>query len=106
MMYPHPIIAKEGWPYLALVGALTLLVHYLGGIAWSWPVWIIASGVLQIVRQVRVGKPTGSFIGMQLGHIGITSISLLNGATLHKQVGATCLRCKQAHRLSRLPSLA
>ena len=33
MMYPHPIIAKEGWPYLALVGAVTLLVHYLGGIA-------------------------------------------------------------------------
>ena len=33
MMYPHPIIAKEGWPYLALVGAITLLVHYLGGIA-------------------------------------------------------------------------
>jgi len=50
-MYPHPIIAKEGWPYLALVGALTLLVHYLGGIAWSWPLWIIFIFVLQFFRD-------------------------------------------------------
>ena len=51
MMYPHPIIAKEGWPYLALVGTLTLLVHYLGGIAWSWPLWIIFFFVLQFFRD-------------------------------------------------------
>ncbi len=51
MMYPHPIIAKEGWPYLALVGIVTLLVHYLGGIAWSWPLWIIFFFVLQFFRD-------------------------------------------------------
>jgi phosphatidylserine decarboxylase len=51
MMYPHPIIAKEGWPYLALVGVVTLLVHYLGGIAWSWPFWIVFIFVLQFFRD-------------------------------------------------------
>jgi phosphatidylserine decarboxylase len=51
MMYPHPIIAKEGWPYLALVGAVTFLLHYLGGIAWSWPLWIIFIFVLQFFRD-------------------------------------------------------
>ena len=51
MMYPHPIIAKEGWPYLALLGAVTLFVHYLGGIAWSWPLWIIFFFVLQVFRD-------------------------------------------------------
>ncbi len=51
MMYPHPIIAKEGWPYLALVGAITLLVHHLGGITWSWPWWIIFIFVLQFFRD-------------------------------------------------------
>ena len=51
MMYPHPIIAKEGWPYLALVGAVTLLVHYFGGITWSWPLWIIFIFVLQFFRD-------------------------------------------------------
>ncbi|MBU3584396.1 phosphatidylserine decarboxylase [Polynucleobacter sp. 15G-AUS-farblos] len=51
MMYPHPIIAKEGWPYLALVGFVTLLVQYLGGSAWSWPLWIIFIFVLQFFRD-------------------------------------------------------
>ena len=51
MMYPHPIIAKEGWPYLALVGVVTLIVHHLVGIAWSWPLWIIFVFVLQFFRD-------------------------------------------------------
>ncbi len=51
MMYPHPIIAKEGWPYLALVGFITLLVQYLGGSSWSWPLWIIFIFVLQFFRD-------------------------------------------------------
>lgn len=50
-MYPHPIIAKEGWPYLALVGVVTLIVHHLVGIAWSWPLWIIFVFVLQFFRD-------------------------------------------------------
>ncbi len=51
MMYPHPIIAKEGWPYLVLVGVLALLVHHFGGIVWSWPLWIIFVFVLQFFRD-------------------------------------------------------
>ncbi|WP_114638673.1 phosphatidylserine decarboxylase [Polynucleobacter necessarius] len=51
MMYPYPIIAKEGWPYLALVGVVTLLIHYLGGIGWSWPLMIIFFFVLQFFRD-------------------------------------------------------
>ena len=51
MMYPHPIIAREGWPYLALVGFVTLLVQYLGGSAWSWPLWIIFIFILQFFRD-------------------------------------------------------
>ena len=33
------------------MGAVTLLVHYLGGIAWSWPLWIIFIFVLQFFRD-------------------------------------------------------
>jgi len=51
MMYPHPIIAKEGWPYLALVGAIALLVQYVAGSAWSWPLWIVFIFVLQFFRD-------------------------------------------------------
>jgi phosphatidylserine decarboxylase len=33
------------------VGAVTFLLHYLGGIAWSWPLWIIFIFVLQFFRD-------------------------------------------------------
>ena len=33
--------------------------------------WVIASGCMQIVRQAKAGKPTRSFIGMQVAHLGI-----------------------------------
>jgi phosphatidylserine decarboxylase len=33
------------------VGAVALLVHFLGGIAWSWPLWIIFIFVLQFFRD-------------------------------------------------------
>jgi phosphatidylserine decarboxylase len=59
MMYPHPIIAKEGWPYLALVGAVAFLVQVLGGLFWSWPFWIIFIFVLQFFRDPQRIAPMG-----------------------------------------------
>lgn len=59
MMYPHPIIAKEGWPYLALVGGAACVVQYLGGSMWSWPVWIIFVFVLQFFRDPQRIAPLG-----------------------------------------------
>ena len=48
--YPHPIIAREGWPFLAITFAAALLAsQYLG--AWSIPFWIIAVFVLQFFRD-------------------------------------------------------
>ena len=48
--YPHPLIAREGWPFLgiALVAAL-VATSVLGG--WSWPFWVIALFVLQFFRD-------------------------------------------------------
>ena len=48
--YPHPISAREGWPFLglALVAAL-LASQFLGW--WSIPFWIIALFVLQFFRD-------------------------------------------------------
>jgi hypothetical protein len=40
MMYPHPIIAKEGWLYLVVIGVLAFIVHRIGGLFWSWPLWV------------------------------------------------------------------
>jgi cytochrome c-type biogenesis protein CcmF len=44
---------------------------WLAGLGFLLAFWVIASGCLQIVRQAKAGKPTRSFIGMQLAHLGI-----------------------------------
>jgi len=48
--YPHPIIAREGWPYLGGAIALAVLATWFCG-RWSIPVWLIALFVLQFFRD-------------------------------------------------------
>lgn len=51
MNYPHPLIAREGWPFLGGSVAAALLVHVVFGWAWALPLWIIALFVLQFFRD-------------------------------------------------------
>ncbi|MBU3636855.1 heme lyase CcmF/NrfE family subunit [Polynucleobacter sp. es-MAR-4] len=44
---------------------------WLSSLGFLLAFWVIASGVLQIIRQAKAGKPTRSFIGMQVAHLGI-----------------------------------
>jgi phosphatidylserine decarboxylase len=48
--YPHPIIAREGWPFLGIAVAAAILVTFFFD-AWSIPFWIIALFVLQFFRD-------------------------------------------------------
>lgn len=44
---------------------------WLASIGFLLAFWVIASGCLQIIRQAKTGKPTRSFMGMQVAHLGI-----------------------------------
>ena len=48
--YPHPIIAREGWPFLAISVAMAAAVAWFAG-WWSLPLWIAALFVLQFFRD-------------------------------------------------------
>ena len=49
--YPHPIIAREGWSFIAGAFAVALLVHIFAGWLWALPLWLIALFVLQFFRD-------------------------------------------------------
>jgi phosphatidylserine decarboxylase len=49
--YPHPLIAREGWPFLAAALAAAALVAWLAGPWWSAPLWLAALFVLQFFRD-------------------------------------------------------
>ena len=51
MNYPHPIIAREGWPFLAVSCVAALLVHYFVGKWAAFPLWIISVFILQFFRD-------------------------------------------------------
>ncbi len=57
--YPHPLIAREGWFYLALAGAVALAVQGTAGGAWAWPFWLATLFVLQFFRDPPRTVPAG-----------------------------------------------
>jgi phosphatidylserine decarboxylase len=48
--YPHPLIAREGWPFVAGTLVVALLATRMGG-WWSAPFWLAAIFVLQFFRD-------------------------------------------------------
>ena len=48
--WPHPLIAREGWPFLAIAGGVSLLAAYLVG-WWSLPLWLATVFILQFFRD-------------------------------------------------------
>jgi phosphatidylserine decarboxylase len=49
--YPYPIIAREGWPFLAAAIVAAALVHYFVGKWQAFPLWLFALFVLQFFRD-------------------------------------------------------
>ena len=55
--YPHPIIAREGWRYLAVAVAAAAVVHVFAGFWWALPLWLLALFVLQFFRDPARAMP-------------------------------------------------
>jgi phosphatidylserine decarboxylase len=49
--YPHPFIAREGWLFVAIALAASLLTGFVAGWWWSIPLWLAAVFVLQFFRD-------------------------------------------------------
>ena len=56
--YPHPIVAREGWPFLAASVAVSAVVTWLAG-WWSVPFWLASVFVLQFFRDPPREVPKG-----------------------------------------------
>ena len=49
--YPHPIIAREGWPFVAASLAAAAVVHWLAGPWWAAPLWLVFAFMVQFFRD-------------------------------------------------------
>lgn len=51
MTYPHPVLAREGWPFIAASVLLSVVVWALAGFWWSLPFWLLMIFVVQFFRD-------------------------------------------------------
>lgn len=51
MNYPHPFIAREGWPFIIGAVVIAAIVNTLAGLIWATPFWLIALFILQFFRD-------------------------------------------------------
>jgi len=49
--YPHPVIAREGWPFIAASVAVATLAHGWGGWAWAAVPWLVVAFMVQFFRD-------------------------------------------------------
>ena len=49
--YPHPIIAREGWPFIAAVPSRPRPSHWACGGWWAAPLWLVVAFMVQFFRD-------------------------------------------------------
>lgn len=49
--YPHPLIAREGWAYVAFTIGIAAVINWFAGFWWALPLWLVALFVVQFFRD-------------------------------------------------------
>ena len=49
--YPHPYVAREGWPFIAAAIAAAAATHWLAGAGWAALPWLITAFMVQFFRD-------------------------------------------------------
>jgi len=82
--YPHPVIAREGWPFLGVALALSLGVAWFAGWAWSVPFWLAALFVLgaadMVSMVIRIGLVQLQTPEAMRGRVGAVNFLFINAS--------------------------
>jgi len=83
--WPHPLIAREGWPFLAGALLAAALTHALAGWAWALPLWLIALFVLQFFRDPARPVPAGEALVLSPADGRIVSVGKAEDPWLRRE---------------------
>ena len=69
--YPHPIIAREGWPFIVLALVVATAVHAYAGFGWAAFPWLVVVFMLQFFRDPprRIPDDVGAVLSPADGRI-------------------------------------
>lgn len=57
--YPHPILAREGWPFIAIALVVAVVINSSAGFALAFPFWLLFLFVVQFFRDPPRPIPQG-----------------------------------------------
>jgi phosphatidylserine decarboxylase len=55
--WPHPLLAREGWPFIFVAVLAALGVSVWSGLLWALPLWLVAAFVIQFFRDPPRNAP-------------------------------------------------
>jgi phosphatidylserine decarboxylase len=58
--YPHPLIAREGWPFLAIAAVVAVVLTVLGWFILAAVAWVVFVFILQFFRDPARTIPQGA----------------------------------------------
>lgn len=69
--YPHPIIAREGWPFIAIALAAAAGIHAYAGLSWALFPWLVVLFMVQFFRDPprRISNEVGVVLSPADGRI-------------------------------------
>lgn len=69
--YPHPIIAREGWPFIAIAVILAAGIHGYAGFGWAAFPWLVVLFMVQFFRDPprRIPAEPGAVLSPADGRI-------------------------------------
>lgn len=82
--YPHPILAREGWPFIILSVGAAIAATIWFPVA-QWPLWIIAGFVVQFFRDPPREIPQGKGLVISPADGRIVAIEKTTDPYLNRQ---------------------
>jgi phosphatidylserine decarboxylase len=83
-LYPHPVLAREGWVFIALSVLVAAAVAWLAGWAWSIPLWLVAVFIIQFFRDPARTPPPGENLVLAPADGRIVSVERIHDPYLQR----------------------
>ena len=84
-LYPHPLLAREGWPFIAGAVALAAAVGWFAGWGWSIPFWLMAIFIIQFFRDPARSPPAGAGLVISPADGRIVSVERIHDPYLKRE---------------------
>ncbi|RPI47830.1 MAG: phosphatidylserine decarboxylase [Betaproteobacteria bacterium] len=84
-LYPHPLIAREGWPFIAVAAVAAAVIGWFAGWVWSIPLWLIVLFVVQFFRDPARTPPRGEGLVISPADGRIVSVERIHDPYLKRE---------------------